>query len=232
MIKCAFETHKILTRVYRNKSPSLSTIKNWFGRFKEGDFSVNDKYKSGPPKKCEDEELIDLVKKNPSLTQKKIAEHFGVSQRGISKRMKKIGMIQKKNIWLPHDLSENNEKRRKDFSEKQKNFMWRLVTGNEKWIFFDNPKKDKSWVFPKETSLKKPQRNIHGKKVLSSVFCDQKGVIFFELRLIKIYIRRRMSIFFLITFLKRKTLHFFKRGIKLLIEKWQKTIDNEGKYFD
>ena len=69
------------------------------------------------PKKFEDEELIDLVKENPFLTQKKIAEHYCVSQRGISKRMKKIGMIQKKNIWIPYDLSENNEKRRKDFSE-------------------------------------------------------------------------------------------------------------------
>ena len=160
MNKCAFETHKILTRVYGNKSPSLSTIKNWCGRFKKGDFSVDDKYRSGQPKKFEDEELIDLVKENPSLTQKKIAEHFGVSQRGISKRIKKIGMIQKKNIWLSHDLSENNEKR-KDFSEvllkkKSQNFMWRLVTGDEKWIFFDNPKKDKSWVFPKETPSKKP----------------------------------------------------------------------------
>ena len=59
--------------------------------------------------------------------------------------------------------------------------MWRLVTGDEKWIFFDNPKKDKSWVFPEETPSKKPKRNIYGKKVLLSVFWDQKGVIFFEL---------------------------------------------------
>ena len=120
------------------------------------------------------------------MTQKKIAEHFGVSQRGILKRMK-IGMIQKRIFWLPHDLSENNEKKRKDFSEvllkkqKSRNFMWRLVTWDEKQIFFDNPKKDKSWVFPKETPSKKPKRNIHGKKVLLSVFSDQKGVIFFEL---------------------------------------------------
>ena len=41
--------------------------------------------------------------------------------------------------------------------------------------------KDKPWVFPKETLSKKPKRNIHGKKVLLSVFWDQKGVIFFEL---------------------------------------------------
>ena len=124
-------------------------------------------------------------------------------------------MIQKKNIWLPHDLSENNEKRRKDFNkvllkkQKSQNFMWRLVTGDEKWIFFDNPKKDKSWVFPKKTPSKKPKRNIHGKKVLLSVFWDKKGVIFFEL-LDQNLIRRRMSIFSLITFLKRKTLHFLK----------------------
>ena len=127
-------------------------------------------------------------------------------------------MIQKKNIWLPHDLSENNEKRRKNFSEvllkKQKiqNFKRRLVAGDEKWIFFDSPKKDKSWVFPKETPSKKPKRNIHGKKVILSVFWNQKGVIFFEL-LDQNLIRRRMSIFSLITFLKRKTLHFLKREL-------------------
>ena len=38
--------------------------------------------------------------------------------------------------------------------------------------------------------------------------------------------------FFFDNFFKEKNPAFFKRGIKLLTEKWQKTIDNEGKYFD
>ena len=48
------ELKLILTHVYGNKSPSLSTIKNWFGRFEEGDFSVDDKYRSGQPKKFQE----------------------------------------------------------------------------------------------------------------------------------------------------------------------------------
>ena len=38
--------------------------------------------------------------------------------------------------------------------------------------------------------------------------------------------------FFLDNFFKEEDPAFFKRGIKLLTEKRQKTIDNEGKYFD
>ena len=59
--------------------------------------------------------------------------------------------------------------------------MWRIVTGDEKWIFFDNPKKKKSWLFLKENPPKICKRNIHGKKVLFCIFWDQKGVIDFEL---------------------------------------------------
>ena len=32
---------------------------------------------------------------------------------------------------------------------KRKSFLHRIVTGDEKWIHFENPKRKRSWVAPK-----------------------------------------------------------------------------------
>jgi len=54
-------------------------------------------------------------------------------------------MVQKKVNWLPHDLIEKTIKRQKMCKillerYKRKGFLYRIVTGDEKWIHYDNPK--------------------------------------------------------------------------------------------
>ena len=49
------------------------------------------------------------------------------------------------------------------FRLKKKSFLHRIVTGDEKWIYFDNPKCKKSWVNPGQPSTSQPVRNIHKK---------------------------------------------------------------------
>jgi len=36
------------------------------------------------------------------------------------------------------------------------------MTGDEKWIYFDNPRDKKSWVDPGQSPASTPKRNIHG----------------------------------------------------------------------
>ena len=36
--------------------------------------------------------------------------------------------------------------------DKRKSFLYRIVTGDEKWIYFQNPKRKKSWVDPAQPS--------------------------------------------------------------------------------
>jgi len=79
--------------------------------------------------------------------------------------------IQKEGRWVPHELSEDKNWRRDpahtSFSKfRKKDFLHKIITGNEKLILYDNHKRRKSWVDPGQPSTLTPKFNIHAKKVL------------------------------------------------------------------
>jgi len=55
--KSAAEAHRMLVEVYDDTAPTDKSCREWFRRFKDGDFSVDDKPRSGQTKKFEDKEL-------------------------------------------------------------------------------------------------------------------------------------------------------------------------------
>ena len=58
------KTHKILFECYKDDSPSLRTIKYWYSRFNDRDFSLTDKPRANKLKKISDMEIINKVKEN------------------------------------------------------------------------------------------------------------------------------------------------------------------------
>ena len=56
-----------------------------------------------------------------------------------------------------------------------------IVTGDEKWIFFENPKRQRSWVDPGTASSSTVRPNRFGKKTMLCVWWDQKGIVYYEL---------------------------------------------------
>lgn len=114
-----------------------------------GDFDTNDKERPGGPQKFEDEELEALLEQDSCQTQEELAKTFGVThvtQPAISIRLKAAGFIQKHGNWVPHELKPRDIERRFFACEqllqrqKRKGFLHRIVTGDEKWIHYDNPK--------------------------------------------------------------------------------------------
>jgi len=65
-------------------------------------------------------------------------------------------MVQKEGNWMPYKLKETDMERRlvicKMLHQRQqrKGFLHRIITGDEKWIYYDNPKRLKAWVMPSE----------------------------------------------------------------------------------
>jgi len=59
--------------------------------------------------------------------------------------------------------------------------LWRIVTGDKKWIYFDNPKRKKLWVDPGQPSTSTPKQNIHDHKAMLCIWWDMQDVVYYEL---------------------------------------------------
>lgn len=103
--KNAAEAHRMLSETYGDAAVSERTCREWFQRFKNGDFDVEDKHGGGREKTFKDEQL-------ETLLDEELAETLGVSQQAISKRLKALGMIQKEGNWVPYELKPRDIERR------------------------------------------------------------------------------------------------------------------------
>ena len=149
-----------------------------------GDFHFSNKDRGKLPKKIEDAEF-------EKFEDAGIAGRFNLNPKTIGKSIENwpgnYFQIQQEGKWVPYELKERDIERRKTTCEilfdrfKRKSFLHRIVTGDEKWIYFDNPKRKKSWVDPGQPSTSQPVCNIHGKKALLCNWWDQKGAVYYEL---------------------------------------------------
>jgi histone-lysine N-methyltransferase SETMAR len=185
--KKAAESYRLLQETYGEHAPTQKTCERWFQQFREGIFDVEDAERPGQPKKFEDEELEQLLDEDSCQTQSELASALNVDRSTVAKRLQAMGMIRKVGSWVPHELKERDVERRKTICEillerqKRKGFLHRIVTGDEKWIYYENPKRNKAWVKPGEPGPSQPKRNIHCAKVMLCIWWDMKGVVYFEL---------------------------------------------------
>lgn len=178
----AVASHRLLVEAYGDQAVSESTCREWYRRFKDGDFDVNDKERLGQPKKFEDTELLALLDEDPSQMLKYLSETLNFDYATVSKRLKTIGMIRNRlGYWIPGALTERHIERRLLTCEmllqryrRQNSFLHRIVTGDEKWIFFDNPKRSKT---SESTSTSQPK----SLKAMLCIWWDENGVVYYEL---------------------------------------------------
>lgn len=226
MKKSAAEAHRILVEVYSEHTLAEQTCRKWFARFKAGDFELEDKERPGQPKKFEDKELEALLNEDSSQTLQELSTSLEVDLSTVGKRLKTLGIIQKEGHWVPYELKPRDIERRLLTCElllqreERKGFLHRIVTGDEKWIHYDNPKRRKSWVKPGQPSTSVAKLNIHGSKLLLCIWWDQRGVIYYELLKPKETItgdRYRLQLMRLSRAMKEKRPEYSERHDKVIL---------------
>ena len=201
-----------------------------------GDFDLEDKKRPGRPSELDDHELEELISTDPSLSTRELALRLSVSNSTVYDRLKALGKVQKLGKWVPHKLSEMNRLTRLNTcafllsKQKRKSFLYKIVTGDEKWIYFDNSSNKKQWLDPSQKASHVPRPEIHQKKVMLCVWYLFRSMQHFlrDKRFTDVtMVRNEVSQYF-----DSKPVTFYEKGIKSLPERWQKVISNNGNYFD
>jgi len=99
--KSAAEAHRMLVEVYGDTAPTDKSCKEWFRRFKDGNFSVEDKPRSEQPKKIRRQRIRGITRKRSEAllredqTQEELTESLGITQQAVFVRLRAMKMIQK-----------------------------------------------------------------------------------------------------------------------------------------
>ena len=82
--KSAAEAHRLLVEAYSEAALSERSIREWFQKFRNGEFDIEDKERSGRPKVYEDAKSEALLDQDSCQTQEELARTLGVTQQAIS----------------------------------------------------------------------------------------------------------------------------------------------------
>ena len=77
---------------------SATICRDWFRRFKSGDFDLKEKERRGRPNKFENEDLEAFINKDRCQTLKQLSDTLNVIETAVSKRLHNLGLVQKARI--------------------------------------------------------------------------------------------------------------------------------------
>jgi histone-lysine N-methyltransferase SETMAR len=185
--KNATKAAEKICSVYGADTVSIRVAQQWFQRFRSGVAEVKDAPRSGRPVVENVDKIMEIVAENRHSSSRSIAEELGIDKKTVLNHLKKAGFIKKLDVWVPHELSEKNLLDRISICESllKRNeidpFLKRIVTGDEKWITYDNVKRQRSWSDGSKAAQSVAKPGLTARKVLLCVWWDWQGIIYYEL---------------------------------------------------
>ncbi|XP_052831497.1 histone-lysine N-methyltransferase SETMAR-like [Octopus bimaculoides] len=93
--------------VYEEGAIAERTTRDWYAKFKNGNFYLKDAPHSGCPVEFDEERLNQLLHENSHQTTRELAEKIECSHTAIEKHFHSMGKVQKYGAWVPHAFSDN-----------------------------------------------------------------------------------------------------------------------------
>ena len=150
----------------------MTERQNWFAKFRSGNFTLEDAPRPGKPFEANVDKIKSLIDASRRITTREIAERLHLSNATVHKHTKRLGFISKLEICLPRVLTEENLLRRindcNTLIRRQRNdpLLKRIVTGDEKWLVYNNVKRKTTWSKKDEPAQTTAKPNMHQKKVM------------------------------------------------------------------
>lgn len=191
------ELSEDLVKVYAEDAMAPRTIRKWVQRFKEGRASTEDNPREGRPSTSTTEDQIEevrrLVNDDPKITTRAISRETNISLGSVVSILHdKLNMSKISARWVPRLLTSVHRQTRVElcnhfinqFDRDPENFISRIVTGDETWLYgYDPATKQMSmeWRVKGASPPVKPlmQKSV-STKVMTLVFYDGQGVIHHE----------------------------------------------------
>lgn len=182
----ATKAHDLICKAFGKTTVSRKTCYNFYKRFMDGDFSLQDEPRPGRDSTIDDEVLLQLIEDDPKLTTRELAQQLGCCHTTIVNHLHAVGKVNKIGKWLPHELTVAQKMCRVNICNslitRHRTFNWinSIVTGDEKWVLHYNVTRKRSWVNkgePAAATHKGP--TMH--KVMLCIWWDVRGVIMMEL---------------------------------------------------
>ncbi|PIO71063.1 hypothetical protein TELCIR_07048 [Teladorsagia circumcincta] len=96
---------------------------------------------------------------NRHITTREIGERLDVSKSTIHEHLMELGFVERLDVWVPHKLSERNLMDPVSVCDsllkrnENEPFPKRMVTGDEKWIVYNDVERKRSWSYPATATL-------------------------------------------------------------------------------
>lgn len=187
------EIHDELVNVYGVDALPFSTVQHWMKHFKAGRESFENEPSTGAPVTVTTDEFVEkvrsLVADDRRIKVREIAQEVGISKERVGFILhEKLSLSKVCARWIPKLLTNEQKQNRAQlslalfhrFDADPGNFMQRIVTGDETWVYYYDPEtkqQSMEWV---ETGSRPPVKAKVVKsagKVMLTIFWDSKGWI-------------------------------------------------------
>ncbi|XP_067649098.1 histone-lysine N-methyltransferase SETMAR-like [Haliotis asinina] len=174
-----------LTAVYKEPSPSATTIKRWVKEFQRGRESLDDDPRPGPPSTSTIQANIDTVMGNRRITLHELEDATGLSYGSIHSILHdNLHMFKVCATWVPIMLSDDMKLSRVNISgamltryhAKPEDFHFKIVTCDETWLHHYEPESKQEsmeWKHVTSPRTKRFKSTRSPKKVMTTIFFGQ-----------------------------------------------------------
>ena len=187
--KNATEMQKKICAVYGEGAVTDWTCQKWFAKFRAGDSSLDDAPRSGGPVAVDSDQIETFIENNQLYTTREIADIFRICKSSVENHFHQLGYVHRFDVWVPHKLSDKKLLDRisacDSLLKRNENVLLlkQIVTGDEKWILYNNVERKRSWGKRNEPPPATPKADLHPNKVMLCIWWDWKGVLYYELLL-------------------------------------------------